>query len=237
MLLDIKGIYVHYGTLDVVSNVSMQIPKGSIVSLLGANASGKSTIMRCISGLKRITSGEIWYGTTRIDRDCTPQGIVKLGIAQVPEGRGIFPYMSVAENLRMGAFSRRDHKEVKLDIERLFDQFPILKERRNKEARLLSGGQQQILAIARALLEKPSLLLLDEPLQGMAPSVQQQIADIVLDLNKRGITILMVEHNLHMALEISHHVYILDMGKLILKGKPEDLSKTEYVKNIYLAAA
>jgi branched-chain amino acid transport system ATP-binding protein len=234
MLLSIKNIHVHYDALEAVSDVSMEISKGSITSLLGANGSGKSTIFKAISHLKELTSGEIWYDSQRIDR-VPAHKIAQFGIVHVPEGKGLFPYMSVIDNLLVGAHSRKDNDEIKRDIEEMFEQFPILKERENKQARLLSGGEQETLAIARALMVRPKLLLLDEPLQGLAPVVQEQIADTIADLNKRGLTVLMVEHNVHMALEMSHDVYILDRGKIILHGTPQELTKTEYVQKIYLA--
>ncbi len=233
-MLSIRNIRVHYDVAEVVSSVSMEIPKGSMTALLGANGSGKSTILRAISRLKKITSGEIWFDGRRIDR-MPPDKIVKLGIAHVPEGKGVFPYMSVIDNLRMGAYTRKNKAEVKRDIEEMFEHFPILKERRNKAAGLLSGGEQETVAIARGLLARPKLLLLDEPLQGMAPVVQEEIANIVVNLNKTGLTVLLVEHNIHMALEMSHDVYILDIGKIILHGAPNELTKTEYVQKIYLS--
>ena len=234
MLLDIRNIHVHYGVVEVVNDVSMEIPEGSITSLLGANGSGKSTILRSISGLKKLTSGEIWFDGHRVDITHAHQ-VAKYGIAHAPEGKGNFPYMSVLDNLRIGADWHENKDEAKRDIEEMCERFPILKARRNKRSGLLSGGEQQMLAIARALLLKPKLLMLDEPLQGMAPVVQEQIANIILDLNRSGLTLLMVEHNVHMALEMSHDVYILDSGKIISHGAPGELTQTEYVQKIYLA--
>jgi len=234
LALSIRNIRVHYDVAEVVSDVSMEIPEGSMTALLGANGSGKSTILRSISNLKKITSGEIWFDGRRIDR-MPPDKIVKLGIAHVPEGKGIFPYMSVIDNLRVGAYTRKNKAEIKRDIEEMFEHFPILKERRNKDAGLLSGGEQETVAIARGLLVRPKVLLLDEPLQGMAPVVQEEIANIIVNLNKTGLTVLLVEHNVHMALEMSHDVYILDIGKIILHGAPNELTKTEYVQKIYLS--
>jgi branched-chain amino acid transport system ATP-binding protein len=234
LLLSIKNIRVHYGALEAVRDVSMEIPETSITSLLGANGSGKSTILKAISGLKKPVSGEIRFDGQRIDV-IPAHKIAKLGIAHIPEGKQLFPYMPVIDNLRVGAYSRDNKNEVDRDIEEAFEHFPILKERKNKQARLLSGGEQETLAIARGLMLKPKLLLMDEPLQGLAPLVQQDIASVILDLNKRGLTVLMVEHNVHMALEVSHDVYILDLGKIILHGAPQELTKTEYVQKIYLA--
>jgi len=234
LVLSIRDIRVHYDVAEVVSGVSMEIQDGSMTALLGANGSGKSTIFRSVSNLKKMTSGEIWFDGRRIDR-MPPDKIVKLGIAHVPEGKGIFPYMSVIDNLRVGAYTRKNRAEIRRDIEEMFEHFPILKERRHKNAGLLSGGEQEIVAIARGLLVRPKLLLLDEPLQGMAPVVQEEIADIIINLNKTGLTVLMVEHNVHMALEMSHDVYILDIGKIILHGSPNELTKTEYVQKIYLS--
>jgi branched-chain amino acid transport system ATP-binding protein len=221
--------------LQAVSGVSMDIAQGSITSLLGANGSGKSTILKGISGLKKLSSGEIWFNGQKIN-DLPPHRLVKLGIAHVPEGKGLFPYMSVADNLGLGAYVRNDKAEIKQDTKEMLEHFPILKIRSNKQARFLSGGEQETLVIARALMTKPKLLLLDEPLQGIAPIVQEEIANIVLNLNKEtGLSIFVVEHNVNMALKISHDVYILETGKVILHGTPQELTKTEYVQKIYLA--
>ncbi|MFC2039333.1 ABC transporter ATP-binding protein [Chloroflexota bacterium] len=235
LLVSLNDTHVHYGVAEVVNGVSMEIQERSITSLLGANGSGKTTILRSISQLKRLTSGEIWFDGHRID-GIAPHKIAKLGVAHVPEGKGIFPYMSVLDNVRVGADVQEDKNEAKRDVEEIYEYFPILKHRGNKAAGVLSGGEQQILAIARTLMLKPKLLLLDEPLQGMAPLVQEEIANIILGLNeKRGLTVLMVEHNVHMALDISHDVYVLDSGKIILHGSPQELTKAEYVQKIYLA--
>jgi len=235
LLLDFKDVHIHYGQLKAVRGISMEIEEGSVVGLLGANGSGKSTCFKGITGLKSPVAGEIWFDGQRID--CQPtHRIVRRGIAMVPEGKGLFPYMSVADNLLMGTYSRRDRVQAKREIAELMAVFPILNERHKMLAGLLSGGEQEMLAIARALLAKPRLLLLDEPLQGLAPVIQEQIAEIVLGLNRdRGLSILMIEHNVHMALEMSHWVYILETGQVYLKGKPDDLSQTEYVQKIFLA--
>ncbi len=231
--LSIRNLTVHYGPLMAVRGMSMEVEWGVIVSLLGANGSGKSTILRTISGIKRPTSGEVWFEGKRIDGLSPPQ-IVKLGIAQVPEGRRLFPYMTVLENLKMGAYSRKD-KEVKQTMEEMFEHFPVLKERRNYKAQTLSGGEQEMVAIARCLMARPRFLLMDEPLQGLAPLVIDEIERIIYGLNADGITLLLVEHNVHMALGLADKVYILDSGKVAHEGSPEEMSHTEYVQKVYLA--
>lgn len=234
MFLNISKIHVHYGVLEAVKGVSMQIPEGSIVGLLGANGSGKSTILKTISGLKRPTRGEIWFDGTRIDGK-PPHKIIGLGIAHVAEGRKLFPFMSVAENLELGAYLRKDKKEIRRDIEEMAEHFPILKQRWNQQAGNLSGGEQAMLAIARALMVRPKLLLMDEPLEGLAPSVQEEIERIIHALNKNGLSILMVEHNVHMTLGMSHYIFILEIGQVTLEGSPNELSESEYVQKVYLA--
>ena len=231
--LRIRDLFVHYGPLEAVQGMSMEVERGAIVSLLGANGSGKSTILKTISGIKRPTSGEVWFEGKRID-GLSPPKIVKLGIAQVPEGRRLFPYMTVLENLKMGAYSRKD-KEVKQTLEKMFDHFPVLKIRRHYAARTLSGGEQEMVAIARCLMARPRFLLMDEPLQGLAPLVIDEIEDIIYGLNADGITLLLVEHNVHMALGVANKVYILDSGRVAHEGSPEEMSHTEYVQKVYLA--
>jgi branched-chain amino acid transport system ATP-binding protein len=234
-MLSVNDIRIHYDALEAVQGVSMEIPRGSITSLLGANGSGKSTIFKGISGLKKLTSGEIWFEGVRID-SLPPHAIAKLGVVQVPEGRGLYPYMSVEDNLTLGAYLRRDKPQIRSDLGQIYTSFPRLKERRDKQSRLLSGGEQETLAIARALMARPKLLLLDEPLQGIAPIVQEEIARTIVGLNRdTQLSILVIEHNVNMALQISHHVYILETGKILLHGSPEALSQTAYVQKIYLA--
>ena len=234
MLLELQDIHAHYGQLEAVKGVSMQIPQGSIVSLLGANGSGKSTIMKSISGLKRITTGEVWFDGQRLDGMPTEER-VKLGLAQVLEGKGLFPDMTVLENLKMGAYTRNDKQEIKQDMEEMLERFPILAEKAKKEAKTLSGGQQETLAIARSLMTKPKLLMLDEPLQGLSPIVIGEVEKLIHELNEKGMTILMVEHNVHMALGMADKVHILEFGKIIMEGSPEELSEAEYVQKVYLA--
>jgi len=234
MSLELKEVRIHYGPLEAVRGVSMQIDEGSIVGLLGANGSGKSTILKTISGLMKPTSGEIWFDGKRIDGRPV-DSIVKHGIIHIPEGRQLFPNMSVRENLKLGAYLRKDKREIKQDMEELAEHFPILKERWNVKAQTLSGGEQEMLAIARGLMTKPKLVLVDEPLQGLAPLIQKEIERIISDLNRNGLTILMVEHNVHMTLGMSDKIYILEIGQVISEGSPKELSEDEYVQKIYLA--
>jgi len=234
VLLDIKKIHCHYGALEALKGVSIQIAKGSIVALLGANGSGKSTTLKAISGLMKPTRGEIWFEGQRIDGIATHK-VVRIGISHVPEGRRLFPLMTVFENLQMGAFLRGDKEGIAEDLEKLYKRYPILAERRNQQASTLSGGQQAQLAIARGLMSRPKMLLLDEPLQGLAPLVIGDIEEMILELNREGMTVLMVEHNVHMALGMSHKVYILGIGEIMMEGHPGELSESEYVKKVYLA--
>lgn len=233
--LTLKNLSVYYGSLKVVRDVTFEVPEGKIVSLLGANGSGKSTILRTVSSLKKPTAGEIWFQGMRIDLE-RPGNIIKSGIAHVPERRGLFPYMSVYENLLMGAYSRGNvaKKELAYDLEAVYQYFPVLKSKREKTAATLSGGEAELLAIARALMSKPKLLLMDEPLQGIAPVVVEQIAKLIIELKNAGITILMVEHNIAMAFELSDWVCIMDTGRLETQGEPHTLSKTGFVRKSYL---
>ena len=233
--LSLKNLKIHYGSLEAVSDVSFDVPLGKVVSLLGANGSGKSTVLKAVSGLKKLTRGEIWFQGKRIDGRA-PQEIILKGIAHVPERRGLFPYMTVFENLLMGAYSRKKatKQEIEGDLEEIYDHFSILRERKKSLAVTLSGGQAEQLAIARALMAKPKLLLMDEPLQGISPVVVEEIAALITGLNKKSITILMVEHNISMSFELSDWIYILDRGRVLLQGKPGDLSQTDYVRKSYL---
>jgi branched-chain amino acid transport system ATP-binding protein len=233
MLLRLIDVCVHYGKVEAVSNVSLEVWEGAITCLLGTNGAGKSTTLRTISGTKKLTLGQILY-QDEIISGASPSEIIRRGVAHVPEGRSLFPYMSVFENLQMGAYVRHNKKEIEMDIEEIFQHFPILKMRRRQEAGSLSGGEQQMLAIARALMAKPKLLLMDEPVQGLAPLVIREVEKVIRDLHDRGITILLVEHNLHIALGLAQKVYILESGKVILEGDPKTLSETEYVQKIYL---
>jgi len=233
--LDIRSLKVHYGSYEAIQDVSLTIPKGKLVSLLGANASGKSTILKTISGLHRPTHGQILFEGHRVDR-LPPHEIVKMGIAHVAEGRRLFTNMSVGDNLRLGLYGGRNRNkhEKQREFEDIYKRFPILLEKSKLLAMTLSGGEAQILAIARSLMSKPRLLLMDEPLQALSPVMREEVVSIVTQLRETGLTILMVEHNVTTAFDISDLVYILDNGEIILQGKPQDLSGTEYVQKHYL---
>jgi branched-chain amino acid transport system ATP-binding protein len=233
VLLDIKEIHCHYGALEAVRGVSMGIAEGSIVGLLGANGSGKSTIMRTVSGLMKPTQGEIWFNERRID-GMPAHKVVNAGITHVPEGKQLFPFMTVFDNLQLGAYSRRDKEGIREDLERLCERYPILGKKKNRQALTLSGGEQAQLAIARALMARPKMLLLDEPLQGLSPIVIGDVEEMVVELNRNGMTVLMVEHNVNMTLSMSHKIYILSTGQIMMEGHPEELSQTEYVQKVYL---
>lgn len=233
MLLELKEIRVHYDTLEAVKGISLSVAEGEIVALLGANGAGKSTIMRTIAGLKAPTSGEIWYKGDRID-GLSPQDIVRRRIALVPEARRLFPFMSVHENLKIGTYKRKD-RDIEKDIEEVYQRFPILKERRSLDAQALSGGEQQMLAIARALMARPDLLLLDEPTLGLSPLMRAEIANIITNINQRGVSVLLVEQNARLALRLAHRGYVTETGRISLEGTAQDLLSDEQVKRIYLA--
>jgi branched-chain amino acid transport system ATP-binding protein len=234
-LLRVKNLKVRYGNFEALRDVSFTIPAGEIVSLLGPNGAGKSTTVRAISGMKSLSSGEIWFQGIRIDNKSANE-IVKMGISHILEGRGLFPQMTVLENLQMGAYSLEDAKkeEIERDIEKIYEHFPVLKEKRKDRAETLSGGQGQQLAIARGLMSKPKLLLMDEPLQGLSPVLVEEIVSIITRLKESGVTILVIEQNVSIAFNISKWVYFLFDGELVLQGRPQELSETEYVQKFYL---
>jgi len=235
MLIDIKNLTVNYSHVPAVTGVNIDLEEKAIGALIGANGAGKSTILKTISGLLTPASGEIWYRGERLD-GLPPHQIVRRGIVHVPEGRRVFPYLPVLANIRLGAYlRRRDRKEVDNDLERVFFRFPRLKERRKQQAGTLSGGEQQMLAIARGLLAKPALLLLDEPSLGLAPIIVQEIARIILNINKQdGVGIILVEQNSYMALSLADKGYVLEAGRLSLQGNPKELLSNEHVKKAYL---
>jgi branched-chain amino acid transport system ATP-binding protein len=233
MLLKISDLMVRYGGAEVLKTVSLEVHEGEIVTLIGSNGAGKTTTLRTISGLKNPASGEIWFEGKRIDR-ILPQEIVKMGIGHGPQGRALFPYMSVLENLRLGSYLRRDRDRIHKDLEMIFEHFPKLSERKRQQAGTLSGGEQQMLVIGRALMGKPRLLMLDEPSLGLSPLMIQEIGRIVLEINRDGTSVLLVEQNARLALKVAHRGYVLETGTVVLQGKTEDLLSDERVKRAYL---
>jgi branched-chain amino acid transport system ATP-binding protein len=235
-MLTVSDLHVHYGAIHALHGVSLNVPAGKIVTLIGGNGAGKSTTLRAISGLIRSTSGSIHYEGRPID-ELSPHKIVQLGIAQSPEGRGIFANMTVDENLALGAYARRDHAQIAKDRERGLTLFPRLRERLKQNAGTLSGGEQQMLAMARALMARPRLLLLDEPSLGLAPQIVQTIFRIIREINADGTTILLVEQNAHMALEVAHHAYVLEVGRIAMSGPAQELARSDEVRKAYLGVA
>jgi branched-chain amino acid transport system ATP-binding protein len=233
-MLELKDIHTYYGNIQALKGVSLTVGEGEIITLIGANGAGKTTTLMSICGAVRPRRGEVWFEGKPI-HDVPGNKIVALGISQVPEGRRIFPYLTVAENLDMGAFLRRDKDGIRKDLEYVFDLFPILAERRNQAGGTLSGGEQQMLAIGRALLAGPRLLLLDEPSLGLAPLVVRQIFEIIARMNReRGTTILLVEQNAHLALQTAHRGYVLENGRVAIEGTGSDLLDNPAVRSAYL---
>ena len=232
-MLEIKDLHVYYGAIHAIKGISMNVPDGSIVTLIGANGAGKSTILKTISGILRPKEGDILYDGRSMGRASSRQ-IVEQGLIHVPEGRRIFADMSVKENLEMGAFLQKDKAWVAATEARVFEKFPRLKERFSQLAGTLSGGEQQMLAIGRGMMANPKMLLLDEPSMGLAPLLVKEIFAIISSLNQAGITILLVEQNAHMALSIANYAYVLETGKITLEGPAEELAASEEVKKAYL---
>jgi branched-chain amino acid transport system ATP-binding protein len=233
MWLEIKDLAVRYEGAEVVKGVSMHLEQGEIITLIGRNGAGKSTILRAISGLKSSARGEIWFEGRRVDGQ-KPQGIVKMGIVQVPQGRGLFPYMSVAENLKIGAYLRKDRNATKKDLEEILNHFPRLRERARQQASTLSGGEQQMLAIACAVMCRPRVLLLDEPSMGLSPLMVTEIAKIIREINETGTTVLLVEQNSRLALRLATRAYVLETGNIVIEGVAADLMHSEHVRKAYL---
>lgn len=229
----LQNLKVSYGAASVLKGISLEVEAGTIVTLIGANGAGKSTTLRAISGLVALSAGEILFEGKKI-HGLSPQEIVRTGIAHVPEGRRVFPYMTVYENLKMGAFRRKDKKEIRTDLEKIFGHFPILQKRQNQRAGSLSGGEQQMLAIGRALMSQPRLLLLDEPSMGLAPIVVQELSQIIAEINQRRVGIIIVEQNARMALKLAHQAYVLETGTIVLQGKASELVHDEHVRKAYL---
>ena len=232
-MLKIDNIHVYYGAIHALKGVSLEVRKGEIVTLIGANGAGKSTTLRTVSGLLAPKSGCISFLGENI-AGMPAHEIVKHGISQVPEGRRIFAEMSVQENLEMGAFTRKDKAGVEKDFEIVYNRFPRLKERRKQQAGTLSGGEQQMLAMGRALMSRPKLLLLDEPSMGLAPLLIKEIFSIIEDINREGTTVLLVEQNANMALSIAHRAYVMETGRITLQGAAKDLAASEDVRKAYL---
>ncbi|EOT47074.1 MULTISPECIES: ABC transporter ATP-binding protein [Enterococcus] len=231
-MLTVENLSVHYGMIQAVHDVSFHVNEGEIVSLIGANGAGKTTILRTISGLIRPSEGTISFVDQPIQK-MAPQKIVSSGLSQVPEGRHVFAGLTVQENLEMGAFLRKD-KQVKEDYTQVFKKFPVLGERKNQDAATLSGGEQQMLAMGRALMSKPKLLLLDEPSMGLAPIFIREIFSIIEEIKAQGTTVLLIEQNANMALSIADRGYVLETGKIVLEGTGEALLSSEEVKKAYL---
>ena len=233
MILEVKDLHAGYGATEVLHGLTMNIEEGSITTLLGANGAGKTTTLRALSKMIKV-SGQILFDGKAIEGKST-EDIVRLGVAHVPDGRGTFGSLSTEENLQLGSYTRKDKQEAALDQEKMYNYFPRLKERRHQQAGTLSGGEQQMLAIARALMLRPRLLLLDEPSFGLAPLIVREIFDIMRTINEKDkVTILLVEQNAAMALDLAEHAYLLETGKLVLSGLSKDLQQDEAVRRSYL---
>lgn len=232
-LLALNNIYAGYGPIEVLKGISLEVRLGEIVTVIGANGAGKSTMLMCVSGINRVRSGSIEFAGENITNRPAHE-IVGLGISQAPEGRKIFPRLTVLENLHMGAFARRDVSRLNDDIERCFSLFPILKERRSQSGGTLSGGEQQMLAVARALMASPKLLLLDEPSLGLAPMVVLKIFEVIRELNKEGMSILLIEQNARLALKLAHRGYVMETGTIAVSDEARKLLENPKVKAAYL---
>ncbi|WP_338011475.1 ABC transporter ATP-binding protein [Ectothiorhodospira magna] len=232
-LLEVKGLVTAYGRIEVLHEVDLTICRGEIVSLVGANGAGKSTLLMTLSGLQPVDRGGLVYAGADLTRIPAHQRVA-MGIVQVPEGRQVFRDLSVHDNLRLGAFTRKGGVEVSEDLEQVYNRFPILRQKRDQLAGMLSGGQQQMLALGRALMARPRLLLLDEPSMGLAPLIVEEIFDIIRELNGEGITVFLVEQNASQALAISDRAYVLEAGRVVLEGAGRDLLEDDKVKAAYL---
>ena len=232
-MLKVENLSVHYGMIQAVRDVSFEVNEGEVVSLIGANGAGKTTILRTLSGLVRPSAGKIQFLGKEIQK-MPAQKIVAGGLSQVPEGRHVFPGLTVMENLEMGAFLKKNREENQANLKKVFSRFPRLEERKNQDAATLSGGEQQMLAMGRALMSTPKLLLLDEPSMGLAPIFIQEIFDIIQDIQKQGTTVLLIEQNANKALAISDRGYVLETGKIVLAGTGKELASSEEVRKAYL---
>jgi len=234
MYFDVKNIYIHYDKVQALENVSIYLEKGEIVALIGANGAGKTSTLRAITALVKPSAGEIWFDGKRID-GLEPAAVVALGVSMVPEGRHVYPFMSVKDNLLMGAYLRKDKSAIKQDLEGIYARFPRVKERLRQQAGSLSGGEQQMVVISRALMARPKLLLLDEPSLGLAPKVVRDIARAIVEINRdEGISVVLVEQNSRMALKISNRAYALETGRIALAGDSSDLLNDDHIRKLYL---
>jgi len=233
MLLEVKNIRVHYDTVEAVKGITLAADKASISTLIGANGAGKTTTLRAISGLKKLSSGEIWFDGKRID-GLPPHRITGLGIAHVPEGRRLFGLMTVKHNLATGAYLLKDRRLVEKTVHEVFEHFPRLKERQGQLAKTLSGGEQQMLAMGRALMARPKVILMDEPSMGLSPIMVQEIAKIIRNFKELGFSVLLIEQNAVLALHLADQAYVLETGSIALQGQARDLLANEHVKKAYL---
>ncbi|MCG2777603.1 MAG: ABC transporter ATP-binding protein [Desulfobacterales bacterium] len=233
MLLRVKDLSVYYGKAMALENVSLEVAQEAVVTIIGANGAGKSTILKVLSGLWPSTSGEVYFDNKKIE-GMEPYEIVSLGLVHIPEGRRLFPYLNVLENLKLGASLRKDKEGIKQDLEGVFTHFPILRDRRKQKAGSLSGGEQMMLAIARGLMSKPRLLLMDEPTLGLAPVMVVELVSVIQAINKTGVGVLLVEQNVFLALQVAHRGYVLEVGKIILEGNIDQFKNSELVKRAYL---
>ncbi|HHV71533.1 MAG TPA: ABC transporter ATP-binding protein [Clostridia bacterium] len=233
-MLKVENLVVHYGVIPALKGISLEVKEKEIVCLIGANGAGKTTTLNTISGLKKPTSGGIYF-QDKLLNNLPAHEIVKLGISQVPEGRGVFPNLSVVENLHLGAYLRKDKSAIEQDLKWVYEIFPRLEERKNQLAGTLSGGEQQMLAIGRALMARPKLMLMDEPSMGLAPIVVEEIFRIIKFLNKeQGTTILLIEQNAQMALAVSHRGYVIETGEIVVSGTAQELKANDEIKKAYL---
>ena len=234
MYFEFRNISIHYDKVQALKNVSIYLEQGEIVALIGANGAGKTSTLRAITALAKPSAGEIWFEDKRID-GLEPASVVGLGISMVPEGRHVYPFMSVKDNLLMGAYLRKDRAAIKEDLERIYARFPRVKERLRQQAGSLSGGEQQMVVISRALMARPRLLLLDEPSLGLAPKVVRDIARAIVEINRdERISVVLVEQNSRMALKISNRAYALETGRIALAGKSADLLNNDHIRKLYL---
>ncbi|MEG1527054.1 MAG: ABC transporter ATP-binding protein [Erysipelotrichaceae bacterium] len=232
-MLKIEQLKVNYGVIAAIKGIDLEVNEGEIVTLIGANGAGKTSILKAISGLEKIKSGNITFNGESLQK-MSARNIMKLGISHVPEGRRIFSGLTVLENLEMGAYLRKDKEGIKKDLEAVYERFPILRDRSKQDASTLSGGEQQMLAMGRALMSKPKLLLLDEPSMGLAPILVKEIFSIIKDIKAQGTTVLLVEQNARMALSIADRAYVLETGKIVLSGSGSELSLSEDIQKAYL---